>query len=107
MEVEIGRGRVTIVHVPGHTPGSVCLKLGRRALVGDAVFPGGPGYTATPDALAQSLISLGQTVFRWPKGTRLHPGHGDSTTVGAERKPFEAFLEADHPEGLCGDVRWR
>ena len=66
MEVEVGRGRVTVAHIPGHTPGSVCLRLRGQAVVGDAVFPGGPGHTATPDALAQSLISLGRTVFRWP-----------------------------------------
>jgi glyoxylase-like metal-dependent hydrolase (beta-lactamase superfamily II) len=107
MEVEVGRGRVMIAHVPGHTPGSVCLKLNGRALVGDAVFPGGPGHTATPDALAQSLISLGQTVFRWPRETKLYPGHGGPTTVGSEQDSFEAFLQADHPPELCGDIQWR
>ena len=107
MEVEIGRGRVKVVHVPGHTPGSVCLRLKGQALVGDAIFPGGPGHTATPDALAQSIVSLGQTVFRWPKGTKLFPGHGGPTTVCLERKDYEAFLAADHAAGLCGDVRWR
>ncbi len=107
MEVEIGRGRVKVAHTPGHTPGSVCLRLKGQAVVGDAVFPGGPGHTATPDALAQSLISLGQTVFRWPKNTNLYPGHGGATTVGTERKSYERFLVADHPPDLCGDVRWR
>lgn len=107
MEIEIGRGRVKIAHVPGHTPGSVCLRFNGQALVGDAIFPGGPGHTATPEALAQSMVSLGRTVFRWPKQTQLHPGHGDPTTVGSEKKPYEAFLVADHPPDLCGDVRWR
>ena len=106
-EVEIGRGRVTIAHVPGHTPGSVCLRLSEQVLVGDTIFPGGPGYTASPEALAQSLVSLGQTVFAWPDETELYPGHGTHTTVGAERAAFEAFLTADHPPDLCGDVAWR
>lgn len=107
MEVEIGKGRVTVVHVPGHTPGSVCLRLGGRAVVGDAIFPGGPGHTASPQALAQSLASLDWTVFRWPDETELHPGHGTFTTVGAERDAFKRFVAADHPPGLCGDVAWR
>jgi hydroxyacylglutathione hydrolase len=107
MEVEIGRGRAGAAHVPGHTPGSVCLRLDGRALVGDTIFPGGPGHTGTPEALAQSLLSLGRTVFTWPDETELYPGHGDSTTVGAERSAFEQFVAADHPPDLCGDVTWR
>ena len=107
MEVAIGRGRAAIVHVPGHTPGSVSLRLNSKVVVGDAIFPGGPGHTATPQALAQSIVSLGQTVFTWPDETQLYPGHGDLTTVGAERAAFERFIATDHPADLCGDVSWR
>ena len=106
-EVEVGRGRLKVVHVPGHTPGSVCLRFDGRAIVGDAIFRGGPGYTISPEALAWSLVSLGWTVFAWPDETELHPGHGGSTTVGAERADFERFLAADHPRDLHGDVVWR
>jgi len=106
-EVEVGRGLLKVVHVPGHTPGSVCLRFGGRAIVGDAIFPGGPGHTTSPEALAQSLMSLGRTVFTWPAETELYPGHGGSTTVGAEQADFERFVAADPPPGLCGDVSWR
>ena len=104
--VSIGDGEVQIVHVPGHTPGSCVLRLGDRAIVGDAIFPGGPGHTSSPAALAQSLESLARTVFTWPDGTELHPGHGSHTTVGAERASFEAFVAADRAPDLCGDVTW-
>lgn len=107
MMVEVGQGRVVIAHVPGHTPGSVCLRINGKVIVGDAIFPGGPGHTASPQALSQSIVSLGQTVFTWPDATELYPGHGDFTTVGAERAAFQRFLAADHPAGLCGDVSWR
>lgn len=116
MEIEVGQGRLRVVHVPGHTPGSVCLlpsgtRGGRKpspgwALVGDAIFPGGPGHTDSPAALQQSLTSLAETVFAWPDGTRLLPGHGPGTTVGAERASFEALMSADLPADLCGDVTW-
>jgi len=106
-EVELGQCRVGVVHVPGHTPGSVCLRLGEEVIVGDVIFPGGPGHTTSPAALAQSLESLARHVFRWPDATRLYPGHGGSTTVGAEREAFLAFLAADHPADLHGDVTWR
>ena len=107
MEVEVGKGRLRVAHVPGHTPGSVCLRLAAQALVGDAIFDGGPGHTESPQALARSLVSLGATVFSWPDSTELLPGHGGSTTVGAERAAFERFLAADHPPDLCGDVAWQ
>jgi hydroxyacylglutathione hydrolase len=107
MKVAVGRGQVTITHVPGHTPGSVCLGLNGQVLVGDAIFPGGPGYTVSPETLTQSLESLGQTVFTWPDGIELYPGHGDHTTVGSERSAFERFLRGERAPDLCGDVTWR
>ena len=107
MEIQVGGGPGNRSLVPGHTPGSVCLRLDGRAVVGDAIFPGGPGHTRSPEALAQSLVSLGLTVFTWPDETELYPGHGTPTTVGAERPAFEQFLQADHPPDLCGDVSWR
>jgi hydroxyacylglutathione hydrolase len=107
MEVQVGRERVRVSHVPGHTPGSVCLRFDDQAVVGDAIFPGGPGHTTSPEALAQSLYSLGRTVFTWPDDTVLHPGHGTSTTVGAEREAFERFVAAGSTPDLYGDVTWR
>jgi len=107
MEVKVGQNRVVVAHVPGHTPGSVCLRLNGQVVVGDVIFPGGPGYTASPQALSQSVVSLGQTIFTWPDETELYPGHGGHTTVGAERAAFEQFIAADHPPDLCGDVTWR
>jgi hydroxyacylglutathione hydrolase len=104
--IPIGEGEVRVGHAPGHTPGSCLLRLGDRAIVGDAIFPGGPGHTPLPAALGQSLESLARTVFTWPDETELHPGHGSHTTVGAERAGFEAFVAADRAPDLCGDVTW-
>lgn len=106
-EVKVGDQSVGIAHVPGHTPGSVCLRLNGRAVVGDAIFPGGPGHSASPDALLQSLESLHRQIFAWPDDVELHPGHGGHTTVGAERAAFERFVASEHPADLCGDVAWR
>jgi glyoxylase-like metal-dependent hydrolase (beta-lactamase superfamily II) len=106
MEVKVGEGQLRVAHVPGHTPGSICLWLNGQAVVGDAIFPGGPGYTASPEDLQQSLDSLAHTVFTWPGGTELYPGHGVHTTVGAERPLFQRFVAAARPADLCGDVSW-
>lgn len=109
--IPLGDASLEIVHIPGHTQGSIALKIMDQgqfifAIVGDAIFPGGPGHTASPSALRQSLDSLEQTVFVWPDHIELHPGHGDSTTVGDERGAFEAFRAKPLPPDLFGDVLW-
>ncbi|MBU0702615.1 MAG: MBL fold metallo-hydrolase, partial [Chloroflexi bacterium] len=104
--LRVGRRYVRLVHLPGHTPGSVALRFDRRAIVGDAIFPGGPGHTRTPDALQTALLSLQRTVFTWPDETRLYPGHGAPTTVGEERAAFQEFLARPRSSELCGDVTW-
>lgn len=104
--------QLKVVHVPGHTPGSVALKPISEgdmpwAIVGDAIFPGGPGRTGSPADLRTALRSLEKTVFTWSDETMLHPGHGEPTTVGTERDAFQAFIERDLPADLHGDVTWR
>jgi glyoxylase-like metal-dependent hydrolase (beta-lactamase superfamily II) len=105
-EIRLGEHVITVAHTPGHTPGSVCLRCGEVAVVGDAIFPGGPGHTNSPEALEQALAGLAGTVFTWPDDTRLYPGHGQATTVGSERPGFEALLAGPRPAGLHGDVTW-
>jgi hydroxyacylglutathione hydrolase len=107
MEVMVGNGRLLVAHVPGHTLGSVCFRLNGQAIVGDAIFPGGPGHTDSPQMLALSLISLEEIVFGWPDSTQLYPGHGGQTTVGAERAGFQRFTAQELPADLCGDVSWK
>ncbi len=102
----LGSGRLTVVHTPGHTPGSVCFRFGRCAIVGDTLFPGGPGHSDTPEALAQILASLRDMVFTWPDDTAFYPGHGEGSTIGAVRPAFEAFMARPRSPELCGDVEW-
>jgi hydroxyacylglutathione hydrolase len=102
----LGSGQVIVVHTPGHTPGSVCFRFGRCAIVGDTLFPGGPGHSRTPEALAQILASLQDKVFAWPDGITFYPGHGEGSTIGAVRPAFEAFMAQPRSPQLCGDVEW-
>lgn len=88
--IEVGDIAVEVLHVPGHTPGSL-LYLVHGAdrdhlLSGDTLFPGGPGKTTGRAEFAQVMDGLEAKVFdRLDDTTRVHPGHGDSTTIGAER----------------------
>jgi glyoxylase-like metal-dependent hydrolase (beta-lactamase superfamily II) len=87
----VGELTVEVLHVPGHTPGSLLyLVHGATApwlVTGDSLFPGGPGNTfGDRDAHRLLMDGLEQRVFtHLPDGTRVLPGHGDATTLGAER----------------------
>ena len=104
--LRVGWFGVQIAHTPGHTPGSVCLRFDERALVGDTLFPGGPGRTDSPTALDEVVASLRGVVFAWPDETLFYPGHGQGATIGAVRPAFQAFEAVARPAGLCGDVAW-
>ena len=81
-----GDASVRLIHTPGHTPGSTCVLLGGTHLfTGDTLFPGGPGRTTTPQEFATIMDSLERRLFTLPDETWVYPGHGDDTTLGAER----------------------
>jgi glyoxylase-like metal-dependent hydrolase (beta-lactamase superfamily II) len=88
--VRFGEIELEVVHLRGHTPGSVAL-LHRGAdrphlFTGDSLFPGGPGRTTTPEDFASLMDDLEERVFGpLPDETWVYPGHGDDTTLGAER----------------------
>ncbi|MBI4232904.1 MAG: MBL fold metallo-hydrolase [Chloroflexi bacterium] len=104
--IPVGRLALQVIHTPGHTPGEVCLLLGKHLFVGDTLFPGGPGRTRTPADLRQLLQSITQRLFVLPDDTLIHPGHGESTTIGKAKAEYAVFASRPHPPDLCGDVLW-
>ena len=105
-ELTVGSVTVRAIHSPGHTPGSVCLLVGRYLIAGDTLFPGGPGHSDTPEDLQQTVRSIVQRLYVLPDDTLVLPGHGDDTTIGASRREYAAFASRPHPPDLCGDVLW-
>ena len=90
--IEIGEARLRVIHLRGHTPGSIALlydadPAAPHLFTGDSLFPGGPGNTRGNAADFTSLIDdLEAKVFgRLPDATWVYPGHGNDTTLGAER----------------------
>ena len=77
------------IHTPGHTPGSTCFVIGGSPVLlsGDTLFPGGPGATHRPGGHFPTIIrSIDDRLFaRLPDDTVVLPGHGNDTTIGAER----------------------
>jgi hydroxyacylglutathione hydrolase len=87
-----------VYHIPGHTPGGICLfyKSDKKSepsvlFSGDTLFSGGIGRTDFPGGSHQQLINgIKQKIFTLPGDTVVYPGHGPSTTVGEEKEsnPF-------------------
>lgn len=83
---EVGHLRFKVIHTPGHTPGGVCFysQAEKTLISGDTLFQGSIGNlsfpTSQPKLMWQSLDKLAKL----PPETKVYPGHGPSTTIGAE-----------------------
>jgi glyoxylase-like metal-dependent hydrolase (beta-lactamase superfamily II) len=91
--VQVGELSFDVIHLQGHTEGSVALALGGPAagdavqlFTGDCLFPGGVGKTWQPGDFERLLGDVSAKVFDvYPDSTVVYPGHGDDTTLGVER----------------------
>lgn len=89
--VSVGDSELEVIALRGHTPGSVALLYrdpdgAAHLFTGDSLFPGGPGKTGTPGDFASLMEDLETRVFaELPDDTWVYPGHGNDTTLGAER----------------------
>jgi hydroxyacylglutathione hydrolase len=104
--IRLGELKLTVLHTPGHTPGSLCFRVGPYLISGDTIFPGGPGKTSSPDDLRQIIKSITEKLFVLADDTQIYPGHGDSTVLGKEKDEFAVFVSRPHALDLHGDVLW-
>ena len=98
--ISVGAVDLEVIHLRGHTPGSVALAYrdptgSAHVFTGDSLFPGGVGNTKNE---GQSFISLfadvtGKVFERFGDDTWIYPGHGDDTTLGAERPHLDEWRE--------------
>ena len=82
-------GALTVLHTPGHSPGAVSLYAPGLGCVftGDTLFQGGPGATGRSYSDADLIVaSIRAKLFTLPAETVVHTGHGDDTTIDAERR---------------------
>jgi hydroxyacylglutathione hydrolase len=82
-----------VIHTPGHTQGSVCLHFVplKMVIAGDTLFAGSIGRTDLPGGDSEQILeSIHQRLLVLPDETKVVPGHGPVTTIGAERRsnPF-------------------
>ncbi|MHC0432606.1 MBL fold metallo-hydrolase [Streptomyces sp. O3] len=98
--VRVGRVELTARHLVGHTPGSIALVFDDphghpHVFTGDCLFPGGVGNTwGDPKAFARLVDDVEAKIFAaLPDETWVYPGHGNDTTLGAERPHLAEWRE--------------
>ena len=89
-QIPLGDEQLSVLGLVGHTPGSITLVYGGGSaphlFTGDSLFPGGPGKTNFEDDFTSLMDDLESKVFAaFGDDAVVHPGHGDDTTLGAER----------------------
>jgi glyoxylase-like metal-dependent hydrolase (beta-lactamase superfamily II) len=105
-QLTCGEQKLTVMHTPGHTAGSISILVGAYLLAGDTIFPGGPGKTANSTDFKTILQAIQQKILSLPDETVILSGHGEPTKIGTERKLIDAFSARVTDDQLCGDVTW-
>lgn len=84
--IRLGALEMEIIHTPGHTPGSISIKVGDVIFTGDCLFAGGIGrtdFSYGDEALL--LKSIKEKLFKFDDATVIYPGHGGPSTIGTEK----------------------
>jgi hydroxyacylglutathione hydrolase len=99
--VRVGGHEATVLHTPGHSPGSVCLwfPADRILFTGDTLFRGSVGRTDLPGGDTETLLrSIREKLFPLGDDVRFYPGHGPAGTIGEERR-MNPFAGENAPRG--------
>ncbi len=95
--IPVGDLRLRTIHTPGHTPGSMCFQVEGKPILfsGDTLFPGGPGNTKFEGGDFPTIIeSIDRLLFApLAPDTLVLPGHGDDTTIKAERPHLQEWID--------------
>jgi len=93
----LGSEKLTVLHLPGHTPGHIALVTARGVFSGDVLFAGSVGRWDFPGGSREALInSIQSKLMVLPAETVIYPGHGPATTIVAEAKE-NPFLSGEEP----------
>jgi glyoxylase-like metal-dependent hydrolase (beta-lactamase superfamily II) len=95
-ELTFGDCSVSLIHLRGHTPGSLAVLYGAaespHVFTGDSLFPGGVGKTNSAEDFTSLINDVTERLFdRLPDATWVYPGHGNDTTLGTERPHLDEW----------------
>lgn len=97
--VRVGSCELEVTEIVGHTPGSIVLAYDDpdgivHLFTGDSLFPGGVGKTWSPEDFTTLVDEVESKLFaRYPDDTHFYPGHGNDSTLGAERPHLPEWRE--------------
>lgn len=97
--IDVAGTELTVIHTPGHSPGSVCLHLADADIVftGDTLFAGGPGATGRSFSHFPTIIdSIRDSLFTLPEHTMVLTGHGEETTISTESPHLAEWIARGH-----------
>ncbi|MDO5740684.1 MAG: MBL fold metallo-hydrolase [Ornithinimicrobium sp.] len=98
-QIEVAGTTLKVLHTPGHAPGACCFYAPQLGVLfsGDTLFQGGPGATGRSHSSFETIIeSITDQLLTLPPETVVHTGHGDSTSIGAERPQREEWIKRGH-----------
>jgi len=93
-EIEFGNTKLKVLHVPGHSPGSIAFYCENDGfvIVGDVLFAGSIGRADLPGGDYGTLIrSITNNLFTLPENVVVYPGHGEATTIEHEKNTNPYF----------------
>ena len=83
--ISIGKTNFEIIHTPGHTPGSVCVKWGNKLMTGDTLMYRTIGKTDWFGSFEKIQKSISEKLFSLPDDTVIYPGHQKTSTIKEEK----------------------
>lgn len=84
--VTVGKLNFTVLHTPGHTPGSVCLRCEDALFTGDTLFAGSCGRTDFSGGSGSEMCRSLRRLAQLPGDLAVYPGHGEATTLEREKR---------------------
>jgi glyoxylase-like metal-dependent hydrolase (beta-lactamase superfamily II) len=92
--IEFGDQSLEVMHTPGHTPGSICLRGDMLIFTGDTLFAQGIGRTDFPEGSVVDMRQSLQKLVVLPDYFLIYPGHGPTSIMGEEKK-INPFLNSE------------
>lgn len=86
--ISLGPTEFVVIHTPGHSAGGICLYSSRERVLfsGDTLFKGTVGRTDMIDSSPEEIIKSARELANLPEDTIVYPGHGETTTIGEEKR---------------------
>lgn len=112
-ELELGPVKLSLLHTPGHTPGSICFQVADRLVTGDTLFIGGCGRCDLPGGDAELLYKSLSRLRQMDDKLLVYPGHNYALELSSSiekeksRNPFLAALDVDNFLRLTGGIKKR